>query len=570
MARRDGSCDIRGVRLLRGLVAVLVGAGALAAPGVATGDTPAHVALVGLAIPPDAAMVAALEATGVVVAPLRHVPAAVVRGSAEALGAVARVPGVVRVDLDRPLATYLDRTVAQIGAASVRDDLGIDGTGVTVAVVDSGIDATHPDLAFGTKVVQNVKVLGEEHLAPGVSLTVEGVADTDTTSGHGTHVGGIVAGDGTASAGRYRGVAPGARLVGVGSGEGVSMVTAAVGLDWVIANRDRYGIKVVNNSWGDGSVPYDPDDTLNRATKAVHDAGITVVMAAGNDGAYGAGRISRYCIPDWVICVGASTKTGRLADLSSWGDPADPVWWPDVLAPGMWVASARAATGAVSDANSVPMDLTDPADPQVMPVELWTRYTVLSGTSMAAPHVAGVVALLLQANPRLSPDAVREVLRRTARPTDGCPPHACGAGQVDARAAVDLVRSVKNVKKFTSRKWGWEFWGAERVVTWTGTVGASVLGAAHDLHVVDVPADADSLDVTVSWSSTVNDLDLTLRRPDGTPAATSVTSLTQAGPDKAEVVLVGGPAPGSWVADVSGFVSVGQPYRATASVVTPL
>lgn len=205
-----------------------------------------------------------------------------------------------------------------------------------------------------------------------------------------------------------------------------------------------------------------------------------------------------------------------------------------------------------------------------MPPEYWARYTVLSGTSMAAPHVAGVVALLLQANPRLSPDAVREVLRRTARPLDGCPPHVCGAGQVDARAAVDLVRKVKNVKKFTSRKWGWEFWDAERVVEWTGTVGASLFGAAHDLRGIDVPADADSLDVTVSWTSPVNDLDLVLRRPDGTTAATSVGSLTQTGTDKAEAVLVAGPAPGTWTVDVSGFVSVGQPYEAVATIVTPL
>jgi serine protease AprX len=560
------------VRLLRGLVGTLVLAGsvAVATPGGATGDAPALVALAGLAAPPDATMVAALEATGLSVVPLRHVPAAVVVGTPEALGAAAALPGVLRVDVDRPLELYLDRTVAQIGAASVRDELGIDGSGVTVAVVDSGIDATHPDLAFGTKVVQNVKILGEEHYAPGVSLTVEGMADTDTTSGHGTHVAGIVAGDGTASAGRYRGVAPGARLVGVGSGEGVSMVTAAVGLDWVIENRDRYGIRVVNNSWGDGSVPYDPDDTLNRATRAVHDAGIVVVMAAGNDGAHGAGHISRYCVPDWVVCVGASTKTGALASLSSWGDPADPSWWPDVLAPGMWVASARAATGTVSDANSVPMDLTDPADPRVMPVELWGHYTVLSGTSMAAPHVAGVVALMLEANPRLTPDAVREVLRRTARPIDGCPPHACGAGQVDARAAVDLVRSVKNVRKFTSKRWGWEFWGVERVTSWTGSVPASLFGTAHDLRLLDVPPDADSLDVTVSWSSALADLDLTLRRPDGTTAATATGSLSQVGTDRAEVALVGGPVAGTWTVDVAGFVSAGQPYTATASIVTPL
>jgi serine protease AprX len=477
---------------------------------------------------------------------------------------------VTSVEPDRPLELYLDKTVPLIRADSVRDELGIDGSGVTVAVVDSGIDATHPDLAYGNKVVENVKILGEEHYAPGISLAVPGVVDTDTTSGHGTHVAGIVAGDGTASAGRYRGVAPGARLVGVGSGEAVSMVTAAVGLDWIIDHRDQYGIRVVNNSWGDGTVPYDPNDVLNRATKAVHDAGITVVMAAGNDGSYGAGRISRYCIPDWVVCVGASTKTGALADLSSRGDPADATWWPDVLAPGMYVASARASTGLYSDSNSAPVDLTDPANPSVMRTDYWARYMVLSGTSMAAPHIAGVASLLLEANPRLTPDAVREVLRRTARPIAGCQPYACGNGLVDARAAVDLVRGVHNIKKLT-RPDGSTSWAAEQVTTWTGTVGASLFGTAHDVHNVTVPAGALSLDATITWTNGVADLDLALVRPDGSTAVSAVNSITQL-PDgaKAETASTASPVAGVWRVDASGFVSLSTPDTGTASTYVPL
>lgn len=566
---------MRSTRALALLGALAIGgAGAVVAgpAGPAAGDEAGATALVELNEPaaPTAVVVGALDALGLDVTPLRHVPAAVVRGPLDAVLAAAAVPGVLGVELDRPLELYLEQTVPMIGAASVRDDLGIDGAGVTVAVVDSGIDATHPDLALGSKVVQNVKILGEEHYVPGTGVVVEDVPSTDTTSGHGTHVAGIVAGDGTASSGRYRGVAPGARLVGVGAGESFGMVTAAIGLDWVIDNRDRYGIEVVNNSWGDGFIEYDPGSVLNRATKAAHDAGITVVMAAGNDGAHGAGRISRYCIPDWVVCVGASTKTGALASLSSRGDPADETWWVDVLAPGEYVTSARSLTAPGATVNFSPFDLTDPAAPRILPTEYWTTYEVKSGTSMAAPHVAGVAALLLQANPRLGPDAVREVLKRTARPVAGCQPHACGAGLVDARAGVDLVRGVKNVKKFV--KDGWSFWGAEVVQEWSGTVPASLFGSAVHRQAIAVPAGAVSLDVTVTWPATSPaDLDLALRRPDGSVAAQAVGSIAQTSTvAKAETLAVTSPAAGSWSADVSGFLSAGQAYAGVASVVVPL
>lgn len=527
-------------------------------------------ALVSFPAPPGPEATAALQGVGLQVHPLLHVPAAVVRGTAVQLGAAAALPGVLGVELDRPLELYLDQTVSIIGAASVRDQLGIDGTGVTIAVVDSGIDATHADLAFGSKVVQNVKILGEEHYAPGVSLAVEDVPNTDTTSGHGTHVAGIAAGSGAASGGLYRGVAPGAKLVGVGAGEAVSMVTAAVGLDWVVRNKDRYGIKVVNNSWGDGAIAYDPNSVLNRATKAVHDAGITVVQAAGNDGSKGPGWISRYCIPDWVICVGASNKLGALAGLSSRGSSADPVAQPDLLAPGEWVSSARAVTGTASNANSTVFDFTDPANPRVMPTELWPYYTVKSGTSMSAPHVAGVVALLLQANPRLTPDAVREVLRRTATPIADCQPYACGAGVVNARAGVDLVAGVKNIKKITKHD-GFTFWAREVAFEFDGTVGASLFGTAHDLRTFPVAAGADSADVAIQWSSAVNDLDLTVRRPDGSVAGTANLSIAQLGAtEHVESLRIDAPVAGTWTMDTSGFLSAGQAYRGTASVLYPL
>jgi len=544
-------------------------AAALGGAPVVAADEPAIVALVGLDQPATGEVVAALEAVGLDVSPLEHIPSAVVRGPQGALDAAVALPWVTGVHPDRPLELYLDDTVVSTGAQSVHDDLGIDGSGVTVAVVDSGIDGTHPDLPFGDVVIENVKILGEEHYAPGVSLAVEDVPSTDTTSGHGTHVAGIIAGSGAASGGRFHGVAPGARLVGLGAGESPGMVTAAVALDWVIEHAAEHGIRVVNNSWGDGQIAYDPDHPLNRATRAVHDAGIVVVQAAGNDGAQGPGRISRYCIPDWVICVGAASKRDQLASLSSLGIPGDAEAHPDLLAPGEYVASARSLTAPGATANFSPFDLTDPAAPEVLDPSLWSSYTVKSGTSMATPHVSGVVALLLEANPRLSPDAVREVLRRTARTVGGCAEYACGAGNVDARAAVDLARSVHNIKKLVRQPE--PFWAAEHVTTADRSVGVSLFGSAHDVSTVVVPSGAVGLTVAITWDSAVADLDLALRRPDGTTAGTSMVSIGQMGTTQhSETVRVENPPAGTWTVDVSGFVAAGQPYRRTTAVLVPL
>jgi serine protease AprX len=391
---------------------------------------------------PSPTVVTLVRATGVSVAPLRVLPMAEVRGTKAQLQAVSLLAPVASMWGNHDLELALHESTQLIQANDVwAPPLGYTGRGVGVAVLDSGIDATHPDLRRPGKTIQNVKVLGyQKYVSP--TLVVEDLDDTDTSTGHGTHVAGIVAGDGSASGGYYRGVAPGANLVGVGSADGTDMLTALAGYDWILANRARYGIRVINNSWADGKIAYDPQDPLNRASKAAFDAGITVVFAAGNDGQASGNVFNRYAWPSWVVSVGGSTKLGTLGDYSSAGDD---VHHPTLIAPGSFIASTRASLGVVTDANSSPLDLTDPMSPRMIAPEHTLHYTAAIGTSMSAPHVAGVAALMLEANPSLSPSQVHELLAASATPVASCPIAHCGAGLVNALAAVRASIAARNV-----------------------------------------------------------------------------------------------------------------------------
>jgi len=165
--------------------------------------------------------------------------------------------------------------------------------------------------------------------------------------------------------GYYTGVAPGAKLIGIGTGDILFIFWALAGFDYILDHRTAYNIKVVNNSWGT-SGPFDPKDPINKATKKVSSKGITVVFAAGNEGP-DQNTLNPYSVAPWVIGVAAGCKTepdptisaihcadqtpqGRapiLADFSSRGVPGDPLYHPDVTAPGVHIVSTRASTGTV-------------------------------------------------------------------------------------------------------------------------------------------------------------------------------------------------------------------------------
>jgi len=404
---------------------------------------------------PTAADVAVLRDAGITQGfTFQALPMAGVVATADQVAALAERPEVLSLYLNADLQYELDESTALIGVDRLRADAKltrrnggapVDGTGATVLVNDSGIDGTHEDHLFPAHVVQNVEAAANPRARSGLlpAFYVENVPNTDATGGHGTHVAGIVGATGARSSGKYEGVAPGADLIGYGSGVGLSLLDTLGGFDYAIANQQRYGIDVVTNSWGstsDRCTPVNPAHPTTRATYLTYKAGMVVVFSAGNSGPDPCSITGNYKKAPWVISVAAGDKQRNLADFSSRGTAGgggtvtiDGQTWtwedrPTLTAPGVLIVSTRTASpiGVIGTDD----DLRQIEDPAHLPY-----YTTLSGTSMAAPHVAGTVALMLDANPALTPLQVKDIVQRTASSL----PYAtweAGAGFVDAYAAV--------------------------------------------------------------------------------------------------------------------------------------
>jgi serine protease AprX len=409
-----------------------------------------------------------LERAGLGAAVLEELPFAAVDGTTEQLAQAQRLQGVVAEHENERLQFYLHEAGSLLfGGAEPRQAAyaaGFDGSGQTVAVVDTGTDGLHPDLL--DRVVRNVKVLGTDGIATSGTfrhyVECPGPCTTDTTSGHGTHVSGTVVGDGSGSDGFYTGIAPGAGVVGIGTGDGIHIFHALQAFDYILAHPEL-GITAVNNSWG-GDGRFDANHPVNVATKRLHDAGIAVVFAFGNsgwasesqgqpDGASdcsptgGDCNTNRYAVAPWVIGVGATRKDAAggpgdqpLSTFSSRGDPVPRTsldgqtisYQPTLSAPGVNVRAARAPNsglqftcGASAEAPSCV-----PPKPEYEP-----RYVSMSGTSMAAPMVTGAIAVVqsraaAEVGRRLTPDELKALLASTAAPmtkADGFWDYPCGA-----------------------------------------------------------------------------------------------------------------------------------------------
>ncbi|GBF07138.1 peptidase S8 and S53, subtilisin, kexin, sedolisin, aprE [Deinococcus aerius] len=473
----------------------------------------------------------------------------------------ANLPGLVSIYQDAPLQYKLAESVKFIGADVARSTYGVTGKGVGVAVLDSGIDGTHPDLK---NVAKNVKLVGPvTDVGVGGYLYVD-TPNSDTSSGHGTHVASTIGGSGAASEGSARvrrGVAPGVTLVGVGSGEALSILYALEGFDYILKPevRETYNIRVISNSWGSSGefAPYNP---ISLAAKRAYDAGIIVTFAAGNEGP-GANTLNPYSASPCVISVAAGDKKGYLADFSSRGRSGDKLVHPDVTAPGVDISAARALTGLA--ATTVP-DVDNP------------QYSTISGTSMATPHISGVIALMLEANPKLTLDGVMAIFQKTSRPmyysvaTDnGLNPTQTvvkrrelwevGYGYVDANAAVrEAVR--QNPTRYTVT--------TTNLPGWNGTVATSVCGpqvncvtTAQDTHTLSVPAGSSALRVATEWGNPAYDLDLDVYDPSGRLVGSSAQ-----GTSTGEAVSIPNPAPGNWKVVLKGYLNPQTTYTGTAQV----
>ncbi len=463
---------------------------------------------------PTAADLQALNSLGILGGTIyRRLPIVVVNATRQQIQAIASIPAVRSVYANRTLSIFDQESAALIGLpeAAVDPELAapgggsLTGAGVTIAVLDTGVDGTHPDLPYGSKLVNNVRLSVALGSAPGFvhPLPVEGIANTDLVLGHGTAVASVAAGSGAASGGAYRGVAPSASVLGLSAGDLV-IINVLEGFDYILDNKDRFGIRVVNCSWGTDGF-FDADDPVNIATRLLYDAGITVVFASGNHGP-APDTLNPYSVAPWVIGVGSVRKDGRLSSFSSRGIFEEVLYHPVLVAPGEGIIAAQPAS--LGGVNGV-LGVADPQGGTTVPPEYATYYTAVSGTSFAAPHVAGVVALLLQASPSLTPGTIKQMLQQTATPIITHDRADIGAGRLDAWAAI--AKAADGGRPFGSYFPGWmdarpyRYDYAPAIVTsGTAPAGGSVTVP------VSVLGPVASWQMTLSWGTLpgLSDLDL--------------------------------------------------------------
>jgi serine protease AprX len=465
---------------------------------------------------------------------------------------LATWPEIYSITGNEPLEYFMHESVQVIHADQVWTKYGQTGGNplVSVAILDSGIDASHPDLLLGSKVIQNVKLLP-------FTDPLEDQLNTDTTSGHGTHVAGTVGGSGFMSEGYYRGVAPDVKLVGLGSGEGINILFAIEGYDWILENHATYNIRIVSNSWGSTGGTISIRNPIIMATFEAYKLGVLTVFAAGNDGGYDV--MNPYSLPPWILSVAAGKKDGSLAEFSSRGKDGDYFKHPDITAPGVDIFSARSKTGAATFDGVI-----NPVNP------VWTAsYSVLSGTSMATPHVSGAAALLFSSNPELSPDEVMDLLTAEAVPMSGLLLHEAGYGYMDVLASYESSRSLPgNMDSFLA---GQRLHGIDEVLGFNpddgvvfnelvfSCIAVGVVGVGDCFeHTFTVTAEVLFVDIRVTWTPQENDAwDIEVSDPQGRLVASSGNFVGQP-----EAVLFVPDVTGTYTLEVIPFANVASEYEA--------
>ncbi|MDT7789201.1 MAG: serine protease AprX [Pseudonocardiales bacterium] len=375
----------------------------------------------------------AVEAAGLQkLTSFRKIGVVAARGTTTQISSARTKPGVSNVEVARSAKFLGSSGTAATRSREAQQASGLTGAGVSVAVIDSGVDPTHPAFAGG-KIVRSLKSLcvADNSTDTGCIVPVPNIIDTDTTSlgGHGTHVTGIAIGspyqlaDGTVVGGS----APGAKGVVISTGAAILILGADAALNWVLENHNAPcgagvpastcpPIKVINNSYGPtGGGAFDPESVTVKLQRQLVAEGVVVVWANGNDGGDGTTNLSNPPGQDQTPGVisaasyndqGTGTRDGVLSDFSSRGLKTDPSTWPDISAPGENIVSACRLYLPICSTGLAPQN-----GPGLL--DLGT-YNTISGTSMAAPQIAGIVAQLFQAKPSATPADIERALKASA------------------------------------------------------------------------------------------------------------------------------------------------------------
>ncbi len=514
---------------------------------------------------PTSSDIAALQQLGILGGVrYRALPMIAVTATRRQLINVSQLQAVRSIYGNRTLQSNADPYLALNNAGRIpvdgdltRDNQGmpISGRNVAVAVLDTGVDGTHADLSG--RVIQNVKAFDTQSISVGFinPVAIENLPNTDQLYGHGTFVAGVVAGSGVRSGGRYAGVAPGASIVGISAGD-LTLSFVLSGFDYLLSQGANLNARVVNCSFSANTV-FDYNDPVNVATKILTERGVNVVFSAGNTGP-GLYSLNPYAVAPWVVSVGATDERGRLAAFSSRGAFGSSLFHPTLVAPGVNVIGLRAlgVTGILG---------TIQADAQRLGLLDRLFYTTASGTSFSAPQVAAAIAMMLEANPNLTPAQVKDILQRTATPLANYYYHEVGAGMLNAHAAVLEAA-------FPERRMGaWRAALDTRTVQFTGnepqTFANTVLPNATYETTITIPENVTVASLQIAWGGTVtlNDLGLTAIAPNGNTYSVNEINLPGLN-GKRERLLLNSPSAGVWRLRVNSSLLSLTPQAFTGAV----
>ncbi|WP_236788903.1 S8 family serine peptidase [Amycolatopsis sp. GM8] len=361
------------------------------------------------------------------------------RGTAAQVKAARRMAGVTYLENNDKLATHGSSGTVATRSAEARTTLtgangkALDGSGVSIAIIDTGVDPTHPAFqADGkTRVVRSLKSVCTAGTGTSCLLDVPTSVDTDTTSlgGHGTHVTGIAAGNAFTlpDGSKVGGSAPGSKIVAISTGLAILVLGTDAALNWVLENHNAPcgagvpastcpPIKVINNSYGpSGGGAFDPSSATVQLQRALAAEGVVTVWANGNDGGDGSADLSNPPGQDptpGIISVasyndqGTGTRDGVVSDFSSRGLASNSATWPDVSAPGENILSSCRPYLLICSEGGQPEN-----GPGALDIG---TYNVISGTSMATPQITGIVAQLFQADPGATPGQIENAIKATA------------------------------------------------------------------------------------------------------------------------------------------------------------